>query len=677
MWGTDLVCEAINRKFLELFDVPGELGRVGAPFQDVARHILVQCGFDGGDLEAEVARRVELARTSPRDSFERATNSGRVIEARWHPAVGGGFVSTHTDITERKRYEEKLRRRDAELTEQNHLFNRALESMSQGLVLFDSDGRLVVCNDRYAELYDLPPELTRRGTPLQEIVDYRVACGVYPEEGPQAYREDLQGAWNEGKASTRIHRMNDGRVIAVSHRPAADGWGVATHEDITELQRVQAKVAHMAHHDALTDLPNRLLLRERIDAVVPLARRGTGFAVLCLDLDRFKPVNDALGHPVGDELLIAVGERLRTCVRETDTVARLGGDEFAVIQVSDNQPQDATMLASRICEIVKEPFDLLGHQVIIDVSIGIAVAPDDGLDADLLLKNADMALYGAKNDGRGSYRFFEAEMDARMRERRQLELDLRLALERGEFELLYQPLFRLDTRAVCGFEALLRWRHPKRGTISPSEFIGLAEEIGLIIPLGEWVIRQACREARNWPADIAVAVNLSPVQFKSGSLVGVVVNALAASGIDAGRLELEITESVLLQNNTATLKTLHQLRGLGVRIAMDDFGTGYSSLSYLRSFPFDKIKIDGSFVSDMSAGEDGVAIVRAVASLGASLGMETTAEGVETEEQLERISAEGYTQIQGFLFSPPRPADELIARFFGDEKVAIGATPHR
>jgi diguanylate cyclase (GGDEF)-like protein len=388
------------------------------------------------------------------------------------------------------------------------------------------------------------------------------------------------------------------------------------------------------------------------------AKRGERLAVLCLDLDRFKSVNDTLGHPIGDRLLIAAADRLRQCVRDNDIVARLGGDEFAIVQTGSAEPTDATTLAARLIETISTPYELDGHQVVVGLSIGIAVAPNDGLDPDQLLKNADIALYRAKADGRGTYRFFEPEMDARMQARRTLELDLRKASANGEFELFYQPQVDVQTRRINGFEALLRWHHPQRGMVTPSDFIGLAEDTGLIVPLGAWVLQQACTEAATWPRDIKVAVNLSPVQFKSKNLLPVIVSALAKSGLSPGRLELEITESVLLQDSDATLTMLHQMRDLGLKISMDDFGTGYSSLSYLRKFPFDKIKIDQSFIREMS-GNDSLAIVRAVTAMGTSLGIVTTAEGVETFEQFEQLKLEGCNEVQGYLFSPPRPASEV------------------
>jgi diguanylate cyclase (GGDEF)-like protein len=415
----------------------------------------------------------------------------------------------------------------------------------------------------------------------------------------------------------------------------------------------------MARHDALTDLPNRLLLRERLGEALAHVERGQRLAVLCLDLDQFKNVNDTLGHPTGDELLRVVAGRLRGCVREGDTISRVGGDEFSIIQTNIADATDAQRLARRIAEAVSAPYDIHGHMVIVNTSIGIALAPADGVDANDLLKNADMALYGAKADGRGVYRFFEPRMDARMKARRTLELALRKALELGQFELYYQPVVTLHEEDVHSCEALIRWHHPERGMVSPVEFIPVAEEIGLIVSLGEWVIRQACADAAQWPDDICVAVNLSPTQLSSTNLLPTVLNALASSRLPAHRLELEITEAVLMQNTEVTIRTLHQLRSLGVRISMDDFGTGYSSLSYLRSFPFDKIKIDRCFINGLDDTSESAAIIQAVAGLAESLNMTTTAEGVETRQQLDRVRALGCTHVQGFFYSPPVTAHEL------------------
>jgi diguanylate cyclase (GGDEF)-like protein len=438
------------------------------------------------------------------------------------------------------------------------------------------------------------------------------------------------------------------------------GW-VVTHQDVTAAIKAEARISHLARHDALTDLPNRVLFQEKLDEALVRVSRGERVAVMCLDLDRFKAVNDTLGHSVGDELLKLVAERLRACVREGDTVSRLGGDEFAIIQPSGEQPTGATALASRVIDSLSAPYTIAGHEIVIGTSIGISIAPDDGDTADQLLKNADLAMYRAKSDGRGVFRFFEPAMDAKMRARREMELELRTAQTNAEFVIFYQPLVNVTVGKVVGFEALLRWRSPARGLVPPSEFIALAEEIGLIVPIGNWVLKQACAEAAKWPSDIKIAINLSPVQFKSDRLVLDIVSALGASGLSPQRLELEITESVMLQETETTLEILRQIKALGVSISMDDFGTGYSSLSYLRKFPFDKIKIDQSFIRDLSDAHDSVAIVRAVMGLGSSLGMVTMAEGVETAEQLRTLRAEGCTEVQGFLFSPAVPADEIDA----------------
>jgi diguanylate cyclase (GGDEF)-like protein len=439
----------------------------------------------------------------------------------------------------------------------------------------------------------------------------------------------------------------------------ADGGWVATHQDITEQRRSEAKIAHMALHDALTDLPNRLLLSERLEHALARVKRGEVVATHLLDLDLFKHVNDTLGHAVGDKLLQAVAGRLLAVARETDTVARMGGDEFAIVQVALERPAEATTLAERVIEAIREPYQIDGHQVVIGTSVGIAIGPNDGVDPDQLLRNADLALYRAKSDGRGAFRFFEPGMDVKLKARRAMENDLRKALAAGEFELHYQPVVCLAGKGITGLEALIRWRHSEKGMISPGEFIPLAEEIGFIVRIGEWVIRQACATAAGWPDHTTIAVNVSPTQFRHPGLVQVVVGALAASGLPARRLEIEITESVLLEDSDKTLATLFRLRELGVRIAMDDFGTGYSSLSYLQSFPFDRIKIDRSFVKDITVASGSLNIVRAVAAMARGLGMAATAEGVETQEQMEAVRSEGCTEMQGFFFSKPRPASEI------------------
>jgi diguanylate cyclase (GGDEF)-like protein len=543
-------------------------------------------------------------------------------------------------------------------TAQNLRFDTALNNMSHGLVMFDAAERLVVCNDRYLSMYGLSRDVVKPGCTLGDLLQHRADTGQLIRD-PAEIREEVRAVLELGKPINSILETRDGRVMSVTTEPMTNGGWVITHEDITERREAQARISHMALHDALTNLPNRLLFREQMELRFAGLDRGQKFAVLCFDLDQFKTVNDTLGHPVGDELLRQVGDRVRDCVREGDVIARLGGDEFAILQGTINQPTETTALAARLIEAIGAPFDLDGHQVVIGTSVGIAVAPADAGDPDELLKNADLALYRAKRDGGRTYRFFEPEMDALMQARRALEIDLRKALVNGEFEVYYQPLVNLEREEICGFEALLRWHHPERGLIPPNDFIPLAEETGLIVPIGEWVLRRACEEAAKWPDDVDLAVNLSAVQFKSPNLCEVIMSALASSGLAPRRLELEITESVLLFNSETTLATLHRLRALGVRISMDDFGTGYSSLSYLRSFPFDKIKIDRSFVHDLATNPDSMAIIRAVTGLGASLGMTTTGEGVETREELEYLKREGCTEAQGYFYSRPKPASEI------------------
>jgi diguanylate cyclase (GGDEF)-like protein/PAS domain S-box-containing protein len=546
------------------------------------------------------------------------------------------------------------------LFEQKLLLDAALENMSQGLCMYKADGRILLFNDRYARMVGLPARSLANAT-LLDVLKFRKAAGLLVEE-PAEMAARVIADVREGRSKTRIVDAAGGRTLRIVEQPMPTGAWVSTIEDITDWLKAQAQIAHLARHDSLTDLPNRTLFREHLGASLPQVGRDVIIAVFYLDLDHFKEVNDTLGHPVGDDLLKAVAARLSENVREGDVVSRLGGDEFAVVQpLRGAGPSAASSLASRLIEVVTAPYEIRGHQIVIGASIGISLAPGDGDDADQLLRNADLALYLAKAEGRGTYRFFEPEMDARAQARRIMEMDLRAALSRGEFELHYQPIYDLAKDEIVCFEALLRWHHPRDGMILPANFIPLAEETGLIVPIGAWVLLKACLEAAGWSRRVRVAVNVSPVQFKSPSLLTTVMAALSESHLAANRLELEITETVLLQDSQGTLIILHQLRDLGVRISMDDFGTGYSSLSYLRSFPFDKIKIDGSLVRELAAHGDSMAIVRAVTGLGTSMGISTTAEGVETGEQLALLRAEGCTEVQGYLLNSPRPSAEVEA----------------
>ncbi len=605
-----------------------------------------------GEVDIDLLGRLVSAAFEETDNDRRRTDRSISLMIEELDSLNRGLENTIAERTS------ELQQREAELRLQNLRFNAALENMPQGLCMFDNDKRLVVSNLRYAEMYGIDPEQLKIGTPLRSILAWRVASGNCPTNGEE-YIEQRLAEVEMSAAHIAVDELQNGKFIQVMHQPLADGGWVAIHDDVTQQKLSEERISHMAHHDALTDLPNRVMLRAQLERHLTTVQRGASLAVLCLDLDYFKQVNDTLGHPVGDALLCAVGRRLRECVRNVDVVARLGGDEFAIIQTGVEQPISANTLAQRLVDEMARPFDAEGHEIVLGTSIGISVAPNDGTDPDILLKSADMALYRAKDNGRNAFSFFESGMDAKMQKRRALEVDFRKAIAAGEFELFYQPLVNLEQNTISGFEALLRWNHPTRGVVLPGTFISLAEETGLIIPLGEWVLRQACSEAAKWPDDVKVAINLSPVQFRSKNLVSVVMSAMAAAGIAPNRVELEITEAILLQNNEATLATLHQLRGLGLRISMDDFGTGYSSLSYLRSFPFDKIKIDQSFVRGLDKNNDAIAIIHAVSGLGTSLGMTTTVEGVETREQLDLIRAEGCTEVQGYFFSKPQPASEV------------------
>jgi diguanylate cyclase (GGDEF)-like protein len=564
-----------------------------------------------------------------------------------------------TQFNRLEQSEASLARQNAQLESGRQQFDAVLDNMSQGLTFFDRDQKLIVCNRRFGEIYRLSPDQTAIGTSLLDIINHRLARGSFPDMTRADYLARREALSRAGKPYDVTDEFRNGRIVSMHYQPMPnEGW-VTTHEDITEKRQAEARLVFMARHDALTELPNRTLFQERMASAIAMTRLGAESALLCLDLDGFKVVNDTLGHPAGDRLLRAVAERLSGAVREVDTVARLGGDEFAIVQVGLASPEQAAILADRIIKLIRQPFDLDGRRAVVGVSIGISMAPSDGTSIEMLLRNADIALYLAKIEGRGTYRFFESEMDARVHGRRVLELDLRNAVPARDFALHYQPFLDLQSGRVTGFEALARWHHPIRGLIDPVEFIPIAEETGLIVSIGEWVLRTACLEAAHWPPDIGLAVNLSPAQLKGDHLLEVVKEALASSGLAPTRLELEITESVLLQKTDESLALLHQLRALGIRFALDDFGTGYSSLSYLRGFPFDKIKIDQSFIHDVDTNNDSTVIVGAIIGLARGLGMTVTAEGVETEEQRATLRKHGCTEVQGHLFSRPLPGDEV------------------
>ena len=579
-----------------------------------------------------------------------------------------GFAKVTCDVTAQKL--------DHDLLVRN--LDAALSNMSQGLCLFDPEERIVLSNPRVGEMFglsaadfapgtlfvDLFRAIVSRGGPTQELHDVVV-------DGYDHHRRLIV----QPGGGTTVLKVGPDRVFSIAHRSMADGSWVSTFADISDRIKTESQVAHMALHDALTDLPNRIMFHQRLKEALRRVKRGEACAVLCLDLDRFKTVNDTLGHPVGDKLLVAVANKLRGLIRETDTVARLGGDEFAIILSNFNKTSDTTDFSGRLIRALSEPHDIGDHLVVTGVSIGIALAPDDGDDPDQLLKCADLALYRAKSGGRGRYCYFEPEMDALLQKRRLLELDLRTALAAREFELYYQPIVNIDGDDVCGFEALLRWHSPRRGMVSPVDFIPLAEEIGLIVDIGRWVLEAACREATLWPDHIKVAVNVSAVQFKDFVLVEAVQSALALSGLRPTRLEIEITESIMITDGQHACDVLHRLKELGLSISMDDFGTGYSSLGYLRSFPFDKIKIDKSFIQGLGDAADCTAIVQAVMGICGSLGIIATAEGVETEGQMDLLRSRNCHQAQGYLISRPCPASDIPNLLSGFMR-ANNARPH-
>ena len=525
-----------SARYRQMYGLSPEQVKPGTPTSDLIRHRL-----DLG-LKVKVAPddyiRQRVGRDIALDTTVQEFSDGRIIAYTVHPMPGGGGMATHEDITEREGLHARLKTQyelgkaqEETLRVRNFQFDTAINNMSQGLCFFDSDHRLIVCNDRFVDIYNIPADRVHPGMKLTEIVDLRIEAGSFPAMTREEYIR-----WRDGIAASNVAKdstveLQDGRTIKIRHRPMPDGGWVATHEDITEQRQSEIKIEYMAHHDSLTDLPNRVLLNDRLEQALGRVQPDEMVAVHHLDLDQFKAVNDTFGHPCGDKLLRTVADRLRGLVGETDTIARMGGDEFVIVQAAIADPAEATSLAQGVIDALSEPYDLDGQQAVIGASIGISVGPGDGSSPDKLLRNADLALYRAKSDGRGTFRFFEPVMDLQMQTRRILEQDLRKALPAGEFELHYQPVVNLASKEISGFEALIRWNHPDKGMISPADFIPLAEEIGFIVPMGEWVIRQACATAAQWPDHLHVAVNISAIQFRNPGLMQVIVSALAASGL--------------------------------------------------------------------------------------------------------------------------------------------------
>jgi diguanylate cyclase (GGDEF)-like protein len=536
-------------------------------------------------------------------------------------------------------------------------FDTALNNMPHGLCMLDSERRIVVSNRRMNQLLGLPPNLDPKGMDSRQLVQICGQAGTIDTPEAKQLSRSFEARLNATKVKELVLDTRDGHTLEMTFQPMATGGMVVLIQDITERKLAEARINHLARFDALTGLPNRMVLRDRLYQGMVESTPGHAFAIHFIDLDDFKQVNDTLGHPRGDMLLQAVADRLQGIISDTDLVVRFGGDEFVVLQSPVEALDEASTLARHIVEGVGRPYTIDGHQVVIGASIGIALSPKDGVDADQLLKNADMALYSAKSHDRGTWRFFRPEMGVDTQARRNLELDLRHALQREQFKVYYQPIIDPRTNRITACEALLRWAHPDRGMVQPAEFIPVAEEMGTIVEIGNWVLRQACLECCKWPEDISVAVNLSPVQFDRSDLPTIVRQTLAETGLPASRLELEITEMTLLHDTRGIRAALLELQDIGVRISLDDFGTGYSSLSYLHSFPLHKVKIDRSFLQGLGDSDQTLTLLRGVTRLSAELGLSVTVEGIETLEQLELISSDGSVDgAQGYLFGKPAPA---------------------
>lgn len=539
-----------------------------------------------------------------------------------------------------------------------------LNNLSQGVCMYDDHRRLILCNDRYAEMYHLPNELTRPGAALREILEHQISLGPYSGGSPDKYVPEMMAIVIACKPASTVTEFSDGRAMLAVFRPVPGGGFVTTVEDITEQKHAEKRIAHIAHHDSLTGLHNRAAFSDHLAMTIDESLRAAGtFAILCLDLDRFKEVNDLYGHLVGDALLREVARRLQA-VADGAFLARVGGDESIVISTGDARGTAVGQLAQQFRTALSGDIEIAGRQVRIGLSIGIASFPIDGTDPTTLLANADVALYRAKAEGRDTIRFFEADMAAQLRDRRELQHDLQSAIANDELRLDFQPLASIRGEIV-GFEALVRWHHPSRGVVAPGVFIPLTEENGLIVTMGEWILRAACREAASWPNQLRISVNLSPVQFRNDGIVRLVHETLIDTGLDAGRLELEITEGVLIDDFSRAVSILRRLKSLGVHIALDDFGTGYSSMSYLQAFPFDMIKIDRSFISNLERSAQSKALLRGVIGLARGLELPVTAEGVETRAQLDVLTRAGCDLVQGFLIGRPAAIEgyaEVVGR---------------
>ncbi|MET4386825.1 diguanylate cyclase (GGDEF)-like protein/PAS domain S-box-containing protein [Bradyrhizobium sp. F1.4.3] len=655
-----------NRRYADMFGLSTDVIKPGCHIHEAMHHRKERGAFNG-DVEAFCADVMRVVAEGKVSTRTHELPNGRAFQVINTPLAQGGWVATIEEITERRNLEQERDR--------NYTFLREIiDHIPSQITVKDAQTRHYLLVNRIAENVFGETGETIVGKTADDILPKPDADIVTRDDDALLQSPDRlllkEQTW---KTRTDGQRYTISKRIGIRDKAGEPRYIINVIEDVTEQRKADEKIAHMAHFDALTDLPNRALFREQIERELEKVASGEHFALLYIDVDEFKGINDSLGHHVGDELLKAIAGRIRACLKPGDLIARLGGDEFAVIQTKIDSSADVLSFVTRIHEAIRRPYHCLGHQLSTDASIGIALAPQDGTDLDQLIKNADLAMYGAKAEGRRTYRFFVPAMDASAKARLTMEQDLRQALVDGGFEIHYQPLVNLRSGEVSGCEALLRWRHPERGMISPAEFIPIAEDTGLINELGDWVLRTACNEAATWPSHVRLAVNVSPVQLKCDTLALKIAGALAVSGLEPRRLELEITEAVLIRDDEAALSILHQLRSIGVRIALDDFGTGYSSLSYLKRFPFDKIKIDRCFVADIADAGGAPVIVQAVVNIASASNMTTVAEGVETEAQREMLRALGCTEMQGYLFSKPKPAAEVRKLFGPCDGVPVAA----
>ena len=639
-----------NRRYQQMYNLPDDLVAPGTPLTRILQHYA-----DRGETgRLSVEEYSEVMPTEYRQIYDLA--DGRKILIERQPLTDGSWVATHTDITKQKRAERLLAEKAAELEQINLRFDAALNNMSQGLCMFDAEQRVVVSNAQYGAIYGLTPDQIKPGTSLRQILEYRREKGTDFSVAPDVYVSV------NVKQAKEVQELADGRVVAIARHPMETGGWLTTHEDITERARNEKRIAYLAQHDLLTGLANRAVFADKLeDAARRFQRHGTTFSVLMLDLDKFKQVNDTLGHPAGDQLLIEVASRLRSSLRDTDVLARLGGDEFAIIQENEqDQREGAIGLALWIIGLLGQPFTLHGHRAEIGTSIGIAFAPEHGVDAEALLKKADLALYDAKAGGRNDFRVFEAKLAEAAAVQSSMEAELREAISREQFELHYQPIIDVETSRVCSMEAFVRWRHPSRGLIAPDQFLPLAETAGLMLPLGEWILQRACRDAAAWSPHVKIAINLSALQFRKEGLFDVTLCALIDSGLSPERLELEIADvAVLDRDRVKHLQTIRQLKNIGISIVLDNCGAGLSSAGYLTSFPFDKIKIDKSLTQQFGSRRESSAVVTSVLALARGLDIAVAAKGIETAEQFEALQAAGIDQVQGYHFGRPVPCSSV------------------